>query len=284
MTAQTDVPCELIVVDNGSTDGTRDWLEARSDLLALNTERDPAATRSSNISIARNAGLRHARGAYVWFLDDDDRLRPGAVATLARALDERPAAVAAVGARTRFGDGVVGGRIAHPLARVVGDLGRSCCSAGAGYRARHYVAPPRYASPVAGARTSPRRGPRPVGANRLARAGRARARHRGRVPRASVAVTPRRPRRASQPAARATPGTARRRQRSARPDAARGGPLVGPRQRGVRKWRLSAVAGDDVARRAPGPAPAHLASARAACVAPAGAIRSALLRAHAPLG
>ena len=127
VTAQTDVPCELIVVDNGSTDGTRDWLEARSDLLALNTERDPAATRSSNISIARNAGLRHARGAYVWFLDDDDRLRPGAVATLARALDERPAAVAAVGARTRFGDGVVGGRIAHPLARVVGDLGRSCC-------------------------------------------------------------------------------------------------------------------------------------------------------------
>src|SRR5690349_9315274 len=78
VTAQTDVPCELIVVDNGSTDGTRDWLAARNDLLALNAERDPAATRSSNISFARNAGLRHARGTYVWFLDDDDRLRPGA--------------------------------------------------------------------------------------------------------------------------------------------------------------------------------------------------------------
>jgi glycosyltransferase involved in cell wall biosynthesis len=121
--AQAAVIHELIVVDNGSADGTGDWLASQDDLLALHAGRDQALTRSSNISVARNAGLARARGAYVWFLDDDDRLRPGALATLARALDEHPAAVAAVGARTRFGDGVVGGRIAHPLRRVVGDLG-----------------------------------------------------------------------------------------------------------------------------------------------------------------
>ena len=121
--AQAAVIHELIVVDNGSADGTGDWLAAQDDLLALHAGRDQTLTRSSNISVARNAGLARANGAYVWFLDDDDRLRPGALATLARALDEHPAAVAAVGARTRFGDGVVGGRIAHPLRRVVGDLG-----------------------------------------------------------------------------------------------------------------------------------------------------------------
>jgi hypothetical protein len=59
----------------------------------------------------------------VWFLDDDDRMRPGALATLAAALDQNPTAVAAVGARTRFGEGIVGGRIAHPLRRIVRDLG-----------------------------------------------------------------------------------------------------------------------------------------------------------------
>jgi len=42
---------------------------------------------------------------------------------VAKALDAHSGAAAAVGARTRFRDGVVGGRIAHPLHEVVGDLG-----------------------------------------------------------------------------------------------------------------------------------------------------------------
>jgi glycosyltransferase involved in cell wall biosynthesis len=121
--AQTGVEHELIVADNGSSDGTREWLAQRDDLLAVHAEHDPTASRSGNISIARNAGLARARGDYAWFLDDDDRLRPGALATLAAALDAHPRAVVAVGARTRFGDKVVGGRIAHPLRPVVGDLG-----------------------------------------------------------------------------------------------------------------------------------------------------------------
>src|SRR3954470_2069781 len=121
--SQSGVAHELIVVDNGSSDGTREWLAGRGDLLPPPVDRDPKASRAANTSIARNAGLARARGDHVWFLDDDDRQRPGALAVLSRALDAHPGAVAAVGARTRFGDGVVGGRIAHPLHEVVGDLG-----------------------------------------------------------------------------------------------------------------------------------------------------------------
>jgi glycosyltransferase involved in cell wall biosynthesis len=124
--AQEDVSRELIVVDNGSTDGTADWLRslAGQGVVTLRVERDETLPRSARIAVARNAGLAHARGEYVWFLDDDDRLRPGSLALLASALDRHPDAVAAVGARTRFGERVAGGRVAHPLTSTVGEFGR----------------------------------------------------------------------------------------------------------------------------------------------------------------
>jgi glycosyltransferase involved in cell wall biosynthesis len=121
--AQTGPAFELIVVDHDSSDGTAAWLAGQDDCVAVHAQRDPAHSRSGNISIARNAGFARARGEHVWFLDDDDRLRPGALAALSAALDEHPGAVVAVGARMRFGEGIAGGRIAHPLHRVVDDLG-----------------------------------------------------------------------------------------------------------------------------------------------------------------
>lgn len=49
--------------------------------------------------VARNRGLEAATGEFIMFLDDDDWLWPGALATLAAALEENPDAMAAVGAR-----------------------------------------------------------------------------------------------------------------------------------------------------------------------------------------
>jgi glycosyltransferase involved in cell wall biosynthesis/peptidoglycan/xylan/chitin deacetylase (PgdA/CDA1 family) len=58
---------EVIVVVDGSTDGTTEWLGAQR------PQCDLRIVTQSNLGLAeaRNAGLRNARGQYVLFLDDD---------------------------------------------------------------------------------------------------------------------------------------------------------------------------------------------------------------------
>lgn len=69
--AQTDaVSFEVIVVDDGSTDDTAGHLEReRPQVSVLRQE-------NSERAVARNHGLRHARGDFVIFLDADDLLEP----------------------------------------------------------------------------------------------------------------------------------------------------------------------------------------------------------------
>lgn len=73
--ANVRVPYELIIVDGGSTDGTRDWLARQSSppfRIILETQRE-GATR------AYNKGFRAACGRYVLWLNDDSYPLPGAV-------------------------------------------------------------------------------------------------------------------------------------------------------------------------------------------------------------
>jgi len=83
---------EVIVVDDGSTDDTTAIVRAiRDPRLRLMTN------DSAGVSAARNLGARHASGEWLLFLDADDRLRPGAVASLLAAARGAPRAVLVYG-------------------------------------------------------------------------------------------------------------------------------------------------------------------------------------------
>src|SRR3989442_14019844 len=64
--AQTYGHVELIVVDDGSTDGTRAVVERSGVQITL------IAQAHAGVYAARNRGLRHARGVLVAFIDSDD--------------------------------------------------------------------------------------------------------------------------------------------------------------------------------------------------------------------
>jgi glycosyltransferase involved in cell wall biosynthesis len=80
--AQTMRDVELIVVDDGSTDGTAAILSAVDDrrLSVL-------GQANSGVSAARNAGLALARAPYIFFLDADDILLPDALQRMVATLD-----------------------------------------------------------------------------------------------------------------------------------------------------------------------------------------------------
>ncbi|WP_288368452.1 glycosyltransferase family 2 protein [uncultured Alcanivorax sp.] len=76
---------EVVVIDDGSTDGTWDVL-----IVKANLDKRLRVFRQENQgpSAARNAGGAKARGKFLWFLDADDRLAEGAVCAMDLALDE----------------------------------------------------------------------------------------------------------------------------------------------------------------------------------------------------
>lgn len=85
---QTFTDFEAFIVDDGSTDGTREIIE---DFCAREPRFTAILLDGKGVSAARNAGLDSARGEFIAFLDGDDAYLPDTL----RLLHERATATAA---------------------------------------------------------------------------------------------------------------------------------------------------------------------------------------------
>lgn len=87
--AQTHPVDEIVVVDDGSTDGTESALHARYGAL-MGTRIVYHRQENAGVSAARNAGMAIARGRYFALLDSDDLWRPEKTARQLEWLEAHP--------------------------------------------------------------------------------------------------------------------------------------------------------------------------------------------------
>ncbi|WP_215618346.1 glycosyltransferase family 2 protein [Leptothoe kymatousa] len=81
-------PCEVIVVDNASTDGTQEYVESLGERVVYHRN-----DTNINHSGAVNVGVERATGTWIKLVDDDDYLAPNCIETMVQAIGQRPEAV-----------------------------------------------------------------------------------------------------------------------------------------------------------------------------------------------
>ena len=102
-----NAPCqaiwELVVIDNGSTDGSGQWLRERESGGEL-TLLSPG--ENLGFAAACNAGAVRANGRHLMFLNNDTEVTPGWLDPLVSTLDRDPR-VAAAGSKLLYPDGTI---------------------------------------------------------------------------------------------------------------------------------------------------------------------------------
>jgi len=119
---QEDVSLEVVVVDDGSEDDTREMVSALEDArIRYVRHRSPAG-----VSVARNRGADEARAPWLAFVDDDDVWAPGKIAAQLRAAHDAGRRWVFTGsANVTLDDLVVGGAPPPPADVVAERLPRS---------------------------------------------------------------------------------------------------------------------------------------------------------------
>lgn len=85
--AQTYPHIETLVIDDGSSDGTVDWLKSHADYSFAGVHEQP---KNGGASVARNDGIRLARGQLIAFIDSDDALLPNHIETAVKVFRDHP--------------------------------------------------------------------------------------------------------------------------------------------------------------------------------------------------
>lgn len=75
---------ELIIIENGSTDGTLDYLDTLQNVRIVRNG------KNLGVSKARNQGIGEAQGRYILHLDDDTRIHDGCIDSMVDFMDRHP--------------------------------------------------------------------------------------------------------------------------------------------------------------------------------------------------
>ena len=82
---QHDLADEILIIDDGSTDGTPEKLERYKSYDFIQVIR----TENQGVGPARNLGLASSKGDFVYFFDSDDLLEPDFITQMKKIIEER---------------------------------------------------------------------------------------------------------------------------------------------------------------------------------------------------